>query len=333
MVTPSPGLGRNRAFQGAAAALAALGLLAWWLLPIGDATPSGSVVFSTGVESGVYYQYGELLKEDLADDLPDVSVTLKTSQGSPQNLYRVATGEADFTIATADAVSNYITEKRPGWERLRGCARLYDDYVQLVVAKDSKIRSVADLRGARVGVGQPESGVRLVADRVLKAADLDPATGVREVFAGIDTMPGKLRRGELDAFFWSGGLPTSAVERLSERFAVRLVPLDPSLVEQLHAAGPSGTRYYRSAAMPADAYPEARSAQDVPTIAVANLLVTTDRMDSALTEGFTRTVIDSRDGIGKEVHSAQLVDLRTAIYTDPLELHEGAIRYYQSVKP
>jgi TRAP-type uncharacterized transport system substrate-binding protein len=44
-------------------------------------------------------------------------------------------------------------------------------------------------------------------------------------------------------------------------------------------------------------------------------------------------VIDSRDRIGSEVHAAQLVDLRTAIYTDPLELHDGARRYYRSVKP
>ena len=47
----------------------------------------------------------------------------------------------------------------------------------------------------------------------------------------------------------------------------------------------------------------------------------------------TRTVIDSRDRIGREVHAAQLVDLRTAIYTDPLSLHEGAQRYYRSAKP
>jgi TRAP-type uncharacterized transport system substrate-binding protein len=56
-------------------------------------------------------------------------------------------------------------------------------------------------------------------------------------------------------------------------------------------------------------------------------------MDPRLTEWLTRTVIDSRDGIGSTVHSAQLVDVRTAIYTDPLKLHEGARRYYRSVKP
>lgn len=71
----------------------------------------------------------------------------------------------------------------------------------------------------------------------------------------------------------------------------------------------------------------------MPTLAVANLLLTTDRTDATMTEAFTRTVINSRDRIGREVHSAQLVDLRTAIYTDPLRLHDGAQQYYRSVKP
>lgn len=68
-------------------------------------------------------------------------------------------------------------------------------------------------------------------------------------------------------------------------------------------------------------------------MAVANLLVTREDADAKLTEEITRTVIDSRDRIGRKVHAAQLVDLRTAIYTDPLQLHEGARRYYRSVKP
>jgi TRAP transporter TAXI family solute receptor len=103
------------------------------------------------------------------------------------------------------------------------------------------------------------------------------------------------------------------------------------LVDELHAQG-APTRHYRAAVMPADAYPDVQNGRAVKTVAVANLLVTTDRTDPGLTEGVTRTVIDSRDRIGSQVHAAQLVDLRTAIFTDPLELHEGARRYYRSVK-
>lgn len=325
-------IGRRRSLRAGAALVVVLGLLLWWLLPLGDSTPTGSLSFSTGVRTGVYQRYGERLKGALAKDLPDVSIELQTSEGSQQNIARVATGKADFTIATTDAVATYLRDRKPGAERLRGCVRLYDDYIQLVVDRESEIRKVSDLRGKKVAVGQPGSGVRLVADRLMTAAGLDPVSDVTAVPAGIDTMPKLLQDGKLDAFFWSGGLPTTAVADLSDRFAIRLVPLEDTLIKQLQAAGGS-TRYYRSAVMPADAYRNAQQGQAVPTVAVANVLVTTDRTDAAMTEAFTRTVIDSRDRIGREVHAAQLVDLRTAIYTDPLPLHEGAKRYYRSVKP
>ncbi|MFF9018288.1 TAXI family TRAP transporter solute-binding subunit [Streptomyces sp. NPDC014870] len=323
---------RRRLLQASAAVLVMCGLLVWWLVPFGTPAPSGRVTFSTGVPTGVYQKYGELLRQALATDLPDVSVQLKNSEGSQQNLARLASGEADFTVATADAVAQYQRARKPGADRLRGCARLYDDYVQLVVRKDSPVRSVADLRGLRVGVGQEGSGVRLIADRVLVAGGLTTKSDVKPVSAGIDTMPGLLESGRLDAFFWSGGLPTQAVQDLSERMPVRLVPLDTTLVDKVHDVG-AATRHYRSAVIPADAYALAQDGQPVKTLAVANLLVTTDSADTAMVEGFTRTVIRSRDGIGRQVHSAQLVDLRTAIYTEPLSLHEGARRYYRSVKP
>ncbi|MDV5148783.1 TAXI family TRAP transporter solute-binding subunit [Streptomyces sp. SBC-4] len=323
---------RRRLTALSAALLVVCGVLVWWLVPFGSPVPSGSVTFSTGVPTGVYQRYGELLKKALAKDLPEVSIRLTNSEGSQQNLARVAAGEADFTVATADAVAQYQRERRPGFERLRGCARLYDDYVQLVVRKDSTVRTVRDLRGLRVGVGQDGSGVRLIADRVLTAAGLTPARDVDAVSAGIDTMPGHLESGDLDAFFWSGGLPTQAVQALSERLEVRLIPLDTALVGRLHDGGES-TRHYRSAVIPADAYAKAQDGQPVGTLAVANLLVTTAEADPDLVEGFTRTVIRSRDEIGSQVHPAQLVDLRTAVYTEPLTLHEGARRYYRSVKP
>jgi TRAP transporter TAXI family solute receptor len=323
--------GSRRALTGAAAGVAALGLLLWWLLPLGEKPPSGTITFSTGTRAGVYQKYGELLRTELRKDMPGLKVRLMTSAGSQENVERVASGEADFTIAAADAVETYKIADRAGADRLRGVTRLYDDYVQLVVPTGSDIQSVADLRGKRVAIGLPNSGVRLIATRLLRTAGIDPEHDITPRADGIDTGPGRLGH-EIDAFFWSGGLPTDGLKQIAERSAFRFVPIGDDLVAKLHESG-GATRYYRSTNIPESAYPTVQNGAVVPTMAVSNLLITRADMDPRLTEWLTRAVLDSRDGIGAHVHSAQLVDVRTAIYTDPLELHEGARRYYRSVKP
>ncbi|MFI9771719.1 TAXI family TRAP transporter solute-binding subunit [Streptomyces sp. NPDC052415] len=331
MPTLFPSLGRRRALQGAVAGFVALGLLLWWVLPLGEDPPSGTITFSTGTEAGVYHEYGERLQKELAKDMPGLTVKLETSAGSLANVRSVATGDADVTIAAADAVDTYETEGGANAHLLRGVARLYDDYVQLVVPQDSDIESVADLRGKRVAIGLPKSGVRLIANRVLQAAGIDPAKDITPRSDGIDTGPKRLSSG-LDAFFWSGGLPTRGLREVAETSAFRFVPIESSMVARVHEQG-GATRYYRATNMPESAYETIQNGSTVATMAVSNLLVTREDLDPRLTEWLTRTVLDSRDGIGAHVHSAQLVDVRTAIYTDPLPLHEGARRYYHSVKP
>ncbi|WP_432158100.1 MULTISPECIES: TAXI family TRAP transporter solute-binding subunit [unclassified Streptomyces] len=325
-------LDRRRALWSAAAGTVVLGLLLWWLLPLGEEPPSGTITFSTGTTAGVYQEYGSRLRTELAKDMPGLKVNLLDSNGSGENVQRLVSGRADVTIAAADAVATYESDHPGSVSRLRGVARLYDDYVQLVVARDSDIRTVADLRGKRVATGLPRSGVRLIANRVLEAAGLDPDRDVTAVSEGIDTGPRRLRDGKIDAFFWSGGVPTSGLRELADTFTFRFVPIDADLVARMHHKD-EATSYYRATNMPESAYPTIQNGAAVPTIAVSNLLVTRTDMDPRLAEWLTRTVLKSRDEIGAHVHSAQLVDLRTAIYTDPLPLHEGARRYYRSVKP
>jgi len=332
MPTTLPRISRRRALQAATAGFVALGLLLWWLLSLGEPPPSGTITFSTGTKAGVYQQYGKLLRKQFDTDMPNLRVTLKTSDGSQENVRLVATGGADFTIAAADAVDTYELADQPGAGQLRGVARLYDDYVQLIVPRDSDIRSVADLRGKRVAIGRPRSGVRLIANRVLKAAGLDAKHDITPFADGIDKGPKRLKKGDIDAFFWSGGLPTQGLATLADNFIFRFVPISADFVAKLHEQG-GATRYYRATNMPESAYPSIQNGVAVPTIAVSNLLMTRADVDARLTEWVTRAVIKSRDDIGRNVHSAQLVDLRTAIYTDPLTLHDGARRYYESVKP
>ncbi|MER7706902.1 TAXI family TRAP transporter solute-binding subunit [Kitasatospora sp. NPDC097605] len=317
-----------RAVLALALVLAALG--GWWLSAGGSTGhPRGETRLATGVEQGVYDRYGKLLDAHLAKAMPGVRLELDNSEGSIDNLDRVTSGRDDFAIATADSVAQYTG---PGREKLRAIARLYDDYLQLIVPAGSPVHSAADLKGLRVGVGQSLSGVNLVTRRLLAAAGLNPDRDISPAFLGIGDAANQLRTGQLDAFFWSGGLPTSALTELSEHVRIRIVPLG-DLAEAVHLVEGGGTDAYRAATMPKGTYPNAEPQAAVATVAVPNLLITRADVDDDLVQGMTRAVIDSRDQIGAQVHAAQLVDLRTAVYTDPLPLHEGAARYYRSVKP
>jgi TRAP transporter TAXI family solute receptor len=320
----------RRAAEAALAVGAALALLLWWLpRPDGPSYPRKPLNFATGVAHGVYEKYGKLLKGDLRTALPGVPVTLQHTDGSVDNIKRLVSGRSDVAIAAADAVASY---HGPGSSRLRAVARLYDDYMHLVVPRDSPVTSIRDLRGMTVGVGQADSGVNLITRRLFLAAGMDIGKDVKAEPVGMDQAPAMLLDGRLDAFFWSGGLPTASVTAMTTPVSrIKLVQLG-DLVAPLHALGPE-MAYYRQAVMPADAYPAAQGGKPVATIAVANLLVTTAGADAGLVQRLTRAVIDSRDSIGAKVHAAQLVDLRTAVFTDPLPLHMGAVRYYRSAKP
>ncbi|MHA6763220.1 TAXI family TRAP transporter solute-binding subunit [Streptacidiphilus sp. PAMC 29251] len=329
---------RSRAVRLAAVlvVLAAAGF-GWWLAaPGGAGYPRGSYGLATGSTGGVYQRYGALLRPTVDRDLPGVTLRLDASAGGPDNLSRISDGRDTFGIATADAVAHFTG---PGAVHLRSLGRLYDDYVQLVVPTGSPIKSVADLRGKRVGTGQPGSGVALIADRVLRVSKLSAAKGdLTALPLGIDVAPQQLAEGKIDAFFWSGGLPSAAVTTLTARAKVRLVPLG-GLATQLDALaseedqGAQHSQIYRTSTVPASAYPLTDPDTAVSTLAVANLMVTRDDVPTGLVERVTAAIIDSRDAIGQKVHSAQMVDIRSAIYTDPLPLAEGARRYYRSVKP
>ncbi|RKE21491.1 hypothetical protein BX266_4884 [Streptomyces sp. TLI_171] len=303
----------------------------WWVSSARSASgPRGEVAFATGVPRGVYDRYGGLLKEYIGSHLPELKVRLDNSEGSVDNLERLVSGRDDFAIATADAVASF---QSPGKPQLRAIARLYDDYMQLVVPADSPVHKVQDLRGLRVGVGQAKSGVNLVTRRLLEAAGLDPDKDVTPSGLNIVQATQALQAKQLDAFFWSGGLPTAALSDLSEQTPIRIVPMG-DLSDPLHQLAGDGVDAYRAATIPADAYPLVEPERTaVPTVAVPNLLVTRADVDPGLVEALTRVVIDSRDNIGGKVHAAQLVDLRTAVYTDPLPLHDGAKRYYLSMRP
>jgi TRAP transporter TAXI family solute receptor len=284
----------------------------------------GPLPIATGGADGVYYLYGRRLAYWIDRGLPEVRTSVDSTTGSVDNLRRLSTGRDRLGFVAADAAGAAVAGA-PGRVPVRALARLYEDYIHLVVAASSPVRSISDLRGRRVSLGSSGSGVELVAGRVLAAAGLQPGRHLTQVRMGLEESAAGLGQGRIDAFFWSGGLPTAGMSRLARQTPVRLIPIGTLAPVIRERSGP----YYRAATIPQGTYP---GVEATLTLALANYLVAPASLDEELAYRVTEILIRERDAIAAGVPSAELLDVRDAIQTDPVPLHPGALRYYRSIK-
>ncbi|MBP6685096.1 MAG: TAXI family TRAP transporter solute-binding subunit [Leucobacter sp.] len=282
---------------------------------------SGSHRIAGGASTGIYYSYGGALAEHLRDSGFDIAVD--ETGGSVDNLLRVGRGEAILGFAQADAAADAVAGVGAFDQPLpvAGVARVYDEYVQVVVPADSPATEIPDLAGLRVSVGEANSGVTVIADRVLRAAGIEQGEFV-SVDLGILDSAEALSRGEIDAFFWVGGIPTPGIHVLSKTTPVRMLPIRPETVEKVNS-GHAGV--YRLSDFPLGIYGTEAA---VETMTVPNYLITSADAPDRLVFEMTQTLFDARTEIAQSVPAAALLDRRQAIFTSPLPLHPGAAEYY-----
>jgi hypothetical protein len=200
-------------------------------------------------------------------------------------------------------------------------ARVYDDYVHVLVRDDSTATQLVHLRGRPVAVGPKGSGTNLVAQRLLEAAGVP----VEQVELDIVEAGLALQGRRVDAVVWLGGLPTRAVTELSERVRLRLLALsDLAAVLRARHAGA-----YRPAAIPPGTY----GPDGVATVAAANLLLASPGLGDAVVDAVLDTAFERRDAIAADQPAGNALDRRAAINTDPVPLHPAAARYYRARKP
>ncbi|MEO8690258.1 MAG: TAXI family TRAP transporter solute-binding subunit, partial [Solirubrobacteraceae bacterium] len=185
------------------------------------------LVVTTGGEGGIYFVYGDAFAKVVSKHLPGFGATAEGSTGAVENLMRLRDGQADIALTLADTALDAV-EGREAFDkpvRLAALAQIYRSYVHVVAVAGSGIRTLADLKGKRVSVGSPDSGTEVVAERVLRVARIDSHQDIRREQLGVAESAAGLQSGALDAFFWSGGLPTSAVSALARAKRVTMLDL------------------------------------------------------------------------------------------------------------
>lgn len=290
--------------------------------------PAGNLRVATGLDGGVYRVYGQALADILDRELRPMRVSAVSTDGSIQNLQLLDAGRADIAFSLADAALLAV-EGRSRFSRpvkVAALARLYDDYLQIIVRReDSKLRRIADLAGKTVSIGAKGSGTAVQARRILRlpTVGLRGRAPVRTRSLTLKESTAALKAGDIDALFWSGGLPSEAIVDLRKKLPIRLIGLPEGTAEQLDA------ELYTDAAIPEDVYGEEGA---VNTVIASNLLVVRQDLPAKVAYRITRALFDHKRELVKKHPQARRLNLGSATQTYPLKPHPGALRWYREAR-
>jgi uncharacterized protein len=295
----------------------------------GESKPRSQFLsIATGGTGGVYYPYGGGLAKVLNENLPNVRATAEVTSASVDNLKLIRDGKADIAFALADTVDDAVNGRGAfvgAPAPAASLAVLYSNYTHLVTLEASGINAVSDLRGKRVSTGSPGSGTEVIAFRILRAAGVNPDTGVTRQGLGASESADALKDGKIDAFFWSGGLPTAAVQDLShsQGITIRMLPTGHLVPMLQKAHGP----LYFPLEVPANAYPGVVA--PVSVVGVANVLVVNTSMPEQMAYDITRVLFEQQKELAAIHPEARNLSLTTAVKGSPAAFHPGALRFYK----
>jgi TRAP transporter TAXI family solute receptor len=261
--------------------------------------------------------------------VPGLVAVAQATQGSVENLRLVNSGQIESGFVQADLAAlayggtSPFAEEGP-MRRLRVIASLFPEAMHIVVRVDSPIRSVGDLAGKTVAVGDQGSGTSANAKVLLAAVGFGADDVVRKNMRPALAIE-EIKAGTVDALILAGSYPVPAIQELAETIPIRLVPVTGTVAAKLEAAYP----LYSAATVPAGTYRNVDT--DTQTVGFYALWLVRDDADEALIHDITRAAWSDNasqlyaglDPIGRQIK------LANALRGLSLPLHPGAARFYR----
>ena len=280
----------------------------------------------TGGPMGTYYAVGSALADVLNPLLPESKLVIESSGASRANLEMIEEGDAQFGTVQNDVMyyastGTSLFDGEDPYTNFSAVAGLYDETIQIITCDDA-IKTVADLAGKKVSVGDAGSGVEFNAREILEAYGLS-FDDIEVVNASFGDSANSLREGELDAAFIVAGAPTAAVEELAENASIGLVQLD----EEHIAALKDSYNFYTDAVVPAGTY--AGVEEDIVTVSVRATLVASNAVSEDLVYDLLKAAFENKDALVEKQAKFEFLNAEDAVKGMSVSFHAGAKKYYE----
>ncbi|WP_457940262.1 TAXI family TRAP transporter solute-binding subunit [Mesorhizobium sp. 10J20-29] len=279
----------------------------------------------TGGTSGVYYPLGVALSEIYGKNIEGVRTQVQSTKASVENLNLLQQGKGEIGFALGDSVKaaaegNADAGFAKPLDKLRAIAAIYPNYVQIVASKESGIGSFEELKGKSLSVGAPKSGTELNARAIFGALGMSYDDLAKTEYLPFGESVELIKNRQLDATLQSAGLGVASIKDLATSLPITVVAVPAEVAEKLGAP-------FQAATIPAGTY-EGQT-EDVPTLAITNILVTRSDLSDEEAYQMTKQLFENLDSMVAAHNAAKAISLENAAKGLPIPLHPGAERYYK----
>lgn len=290
------------------------------------------LTLGTASESGVFHPVGtrlcEVINHNRMADL--VRCIAYTSGGSVYNIHAMLSTELDLAISRSDlAFQAYNGEGAfasagPARE-LRVIASLYGMPVTVIARRDAGVKTIEDIRGKRLNLGNRGSGQRTIAEMLLKSLGLGTGDFAATTELTTSAMGKAFCEGKIDVMLEALGNPAAFYKRAIEECDGVIVPISTPVLENILKSQPRLGRLE----IPGGIY---RGFDDpIPSFGFTAVLLTSTRIDDEAIYRVTRSLF-SRLPEFRQSHPVleRLKTLNMVRDGITIPFHPGSLRYLAS---
>jgi TRAP transporter TAXI family solute receptor len=293
------------------------------------AAPLKFVTIGTGGVTGIYYAIGgaicRLANKQKATN--GFRCVVESTGGSVYNVNAIKNGDIDFGVTQSDVQYQSFRGKgdfKKMFTELRSIMSFHAEPVTLVVRAESNIKSIADLKGKRINIGNKGSGNRAVVDELLSVLKMKYTDFAATTELTADDHGPALCNDKIDGFFYAVGHPSSNIRETILTCGAKIIPLTGNEINTLV----SKSQYYSFINIPGGMYPG--NDEPIKTYGVLSTLVTSKSVSDEVVYQITKAVFENIDEF-KNMHPAWKILKPEIMSVNGLSapLHNGAAKYYR----
>lgn len=276
----------------------------------------------TATVGGLFYNIGMPVAQCVNKALPEVNITAEITQGSTENIRLIGQKKMQLAVITPMIGTFARTGVRMFKGKpvdLRAVVRLLPNANIWAVLEKSKVKSLSELKGKKVGVGPASGGLGVVARSQLTANGINYKKDIKPYFLGAGEMAEALKDGYVEGTI----LTAELAQMVTSTHKIRILPWDEKTVDAFLTKNP----YYAKYTYP----PNYFKGVDYPVLTVDNgvQLICQKDADEDLVYTLAKTIVENWDCIAKTYAPAKVITPEFVASELANPFHPGAIKYFK----